>query len=261
MLRRLGSHIRNQWAGFLALFLVLTGGTAYALNGSNTVFSDDIVNGQVLSGDVKDNGLTANDIAQNTLGFRETATSAADEIEYGSIDEWDVADNSLGFRETATSASDEIKYGSIDDWDVADGSLGRADFQNGLLPEARFNESSTGSLSATFEQITSRYVPEGSWVAFANLRTDGNSAPRPEVYCELRDPNGVIGWGVDAIPDIYDDYEGDFDFIGGRATFTIQGGSQAPPGGHIISVWCKAPGAPNTGVDAQLMLIHVGRFQ
>ncbi len=31
----------------LALFLVLTGGTAVALKGSNTVFSDDIVNDQV----------------------------------------------------------------------------------------------------------------------------------------------------------------------------------------------------------------------
>ena len=31
----------------LSLFLVLSGGTAVALTGSNTVFSDDIVNGQV----------------------------------------------------------------------------------------------------------------------------------------------------------------------------------------------------------------------
>jgi hypothetical protein len=31
----------------LALFLVLTGGTAIALDGHNTVFSDDIVNGKV----------------------------------------------------------------------------------------------------------------------------------------------------------------------------------------------------------------------
>ena len=36
----------------IALFLVLTGGTAVALNGANTVFSDDIVNGEVKSPDL-----------------------------------------------------------------------------------------------------------------------------------------------------------------------------------------------------------------
>jgi hypothetical protein len=38
--------------GALALFLVLTGGSAYALSGHNTVFSDDIVNGQVKRADL-----------------------------------------------------------------------------------------------------------------------------------------------------------------------------------------------------------------
>ena len=48
----------------------------------------------------------------------------------------------------------------------------------------------------------------------------------------------------------------------GDATFTIQGLSQAPSGGgHIISVWCKTNQGSNTELDAQLMLIHVGRFQ
>jgi hypothetical protein len=33
--------------------LVLTGGTAYALDGSNTVFGDDIVDGQVRTADIR----------------------------------------------------------------------------------------------------------------------------------------------------------------------------------------------------------------
>jgi hypothetical protein len=41
---RLRAHLRAQWAGLLALALVLAGGTAYA---ANTVFTQDIVNGQV----------------------------------------------------------------------------------------------------------------------------------------------------------------------------------------------------------------------
>src|SRR6266545_4169132 len=50
-------HVRRHLtfanvASGLALFLVLTGGTAMALQGHNTVFSDDIVNGQVKEADV-----------------------------------------------------------------------------------------------------------------------------------------------------------------------------------------------------------------
>ena len=41
---RVLDHLRSQWAGLLALLLVLAGGTAYA---ANSVFSQDIVNGQV----------------------------------------------------------------------------------------------------------------------------------------------------------------------------------------------------------------------
>jgi hypothetical protein len=52
----------------LSLFLVLSGGTAVALTGSNTVFSDDIVNGQVKSPDVLNDSLTGADVKESRLG-------------------------------------------------------------------------------------------------------------------------------------------------------------------------------------------------
>jgi hypothetical protein len=78
---RLIEHVRSQWMGALALFLVIAGGTAYA---ANTVFSSDIVDGevkaadiataavrspelatgQVRSSDVRDGGLTGADVGQ-----------------------------------------------------------------------------------------------------------------------------------------------------------------------------------------------------
>jgi hypothetical protein len=52
-------HLRRQWMGALALFLVLTGGSAYAagaldgpLSGTNRVGSLDIIDGQVRSEDI-----------------------------------------------------------------------------------------------------------------------------------------------------------------------------------------------------------------
>jgi len=63
MLSSLVAHVRQQWMGALALFLVLTGGIAYA---ANTVFSRDIVNNQIRSVDVRNEraggGLTGADI-------------------------------------------------------------------------------------------------------------------------------------------------------------------------------------------------------
>jgi hypothetical protein len=47
--------------------LVLTGGTAYALDGSNTVFGDDIVNGQVRTADIRDANLTTADIHSDAV--------------------------------------------------------------------------------------------------------------------------------------------------------------------------------------------------
>src|SRR5262245_58257866 len=53
----------------LALFLVLAGGSAVALNGSNTVFSDDIVNGQVKTQDLSTPSGAGAVFARNTNGL------------------------------------------------------------------------------------------------------------------------------------------------------------------------------------------------
>ena len=72
MRSRAWSHFRGNAVAYLALFFALTGGTAYALAGSNTVFSDDITNGQVRSSDVANDNtsaaLTGTDIRANSLG-------------------------------------------------------------------------------------------------------------------------------------------------------------------------------------------------
>ncbi|RHW24170.1 hypothetical protein D0Z08_25975 [Nocardioides immobilis] len=73
-MRHIGRQLRAQWAGYLSIFLFLSVGTAYALPGSNTVFSDDIVDGQVHTADVADDSLTGRDI--RILGNRDIANDA-----------------------------------------------------------------------------------------------------------------------------------------------------------------------------------------
>ena len=67
MIGKLFAHLRQQWLGALAAALVLTGGAAHALDGSNTVFSDDIVNGEVRTADIRDANLTTADIRSDAV--------------------------------------------------------------------------------------------------------------------------------------------------------------------------------------------------
>jgi hypothetical protein len=70
---RLFAHLRQQWLGALALLLLLTGGTAYALDGSNTVFTDDIVNGDVRTADLANDGVTGAKLADGAVGSQQIA--------------------------------------------------------------------------------------------------------------------------------------------------------------------------------------------
>jgi hypothetical protein len=55
----------------LALVVAVGGGTAYALNGHNTVFSDDVVNGQVKTADLGSGAVTTRKVANNSLTARD----------------------------------------------------------------------------------------------------------------------------------------------------------------------------------------------
>ena len=57
-------HLRAQWAGALALFLVIAGGTAYA---ANTIGSTDIINGQVKSADIGTGQAQSIDVKDESL--------------------------------------------------------------------------------------------------------------------------------------------------------------------------------------------------
>ncbi len=87
MLKTLGSHVRANLVGYFALFLVLTTGSAVALNGSNTVFSDDIVNGEVKTPDLGANSVATGKIADGQV--------TAPDLGANSVNSSKVTDNSL----------------------------------------------------------------------------------------------------------------------------------------------------------------------
>jgi hypothetical protein len=121
---------------YVALFFALTGSAA-ALTGQNTVFSDDITNGevksadigagQVKSPDILDSGVKAPDIADGHVRSPEIATDAVGSSE--------IADNAVDSSEIAANAvgSSKIAANSVDGGKVADNSLDGADINEGTL--------------------------------------------------------------------------------------------------------------------------------
>ena len=102
---------------YLSLFLVLTGGTAVALSGSNTVFSDDITNGEVKTSDiaeqavgtgkVKDSSLTGQDIKPDSIGGPRIVESSLGKVP--NADKLDNLDSSAFTRRTCGIASGAIQ--------------------------------------------------------------------------------------------------------------------------------------------------------
>jgi hypothetical protein len=96
MLARLLAQLRQQWMGALALFLVLTGGTAYA---ANTVLSSDIVDGEVKSVDIGTSQIRSGDVRNDNLSA-------------GGLSSTDLAPGSVG--------PSEVTDGTLNDEDVAE---------------------------------------------------------------------------------------------------------------------------------------------
>ena len=117
-------------AGFTTLFLGLTGGTAIALDGSNTVFSDDISNGEVKSVDLGTGEVKAADIATGSiLG----AKLAADAV------------NSAKLGDGQVKAAD-LAPGAVSSSTIANGAILGSDVQNNALTGAQVDESTLAGL-------------------------------------------------------------------------------------------------------------------
>jgi hypothetical protein len=138
MSKRIRDHIRGNVVGYVALFLVLTGGTAQALNGSNTVFSDDIVNQQVKTEDVNSGAVT-------------TSRLAPDAVKTGRV-----ADNNLTGADIADSSltGNDVQQGSIFGGNIANGTVASQDLQAGAVASAQI-----GSITRRAESVV---VPGGT---------------------------------------------------------------------------------------------------
>jgi hypothetical protein len=90
MRRRILAHLKGNAVAYLALFVALGGTSAYA---ANTVFSADIVNGEVKSVDVGDGEIGSADVKDNSLNTFDVHSFLGVDIVDGTITGADLASN------------------------------------------------------------------------------------------------------------------------------------------------------------------------
>jgi hypothetical protein len=137
------THLRSHIVGYVALFVALSG-TAVGLPDGDTVFSDDIVNGQVKtndisnsngvrSADVRDDtaaggGLAASDLGPDSVGRSEIVSDAVGpfQIDADAVDSSEIATHAVGNSEIAANSVDTTKIGleAVSKPDLASNAVG-----------------------------------------------------------------------------------------------------------------------------------------
>ena len=127
-------HLRANAVGYLALFVALSG-TAVALPATNTVFSSDIVNGEVKSKDISDtNGVRSVDVRD-------------DDKKGGGLAAVDLARGSVGSSEIVTDGvgSPEIKADAVRGSEIATDGVGGAEIEPDAIRASEIATDGVGS--------------------------------------------------------------------------------------------------------------------
>jgi hypothetical protein len=92
MVRSAGGYFRQNVVAFLALFVALGGTGAYA---ANTVFSSDIVDGEVKSIDIGQNEIGSADVKDNTINTFDVHSFVGADVVDGTLEDQDVGQATL----------------------------------------------------------------------------------------------------------------------------------------------------------------------
>jgi hypothetical protein len=250
----------------IGCFAVLATGTAYA---ANTVFSTDIVDGEVKSVDIGNNEIGSSDIKDNSINTFDVHSfigedvidgtlTGADLANTSSLGSLDIHEESLLFNNTLNS--NDIGAQAVGSEEVANDSLGGGDINESNLnmpptTTATFAGATT-TVDATdgFKKINSKVLPAGAYAVVATVNMDvfagGSGTLTRTAICELRNGANVIGGATDRRMR-----------QGGDSVFrsmSMNGGAQVPAGGEV-SVWCQTQEFRET-TYSQMMFIRLDGF-
>lgn len=130
--------IRNlllRSSGFTVLAVLLMAGAAQSLSGTNTVFTDDISDGNVQKSDIAANAVT-------TSRIRDGNVTRAD-IALGAVSSGRIADGGVRLADLGANSVDSSKIldGSVASGDITDGTVASADVADNALTGDDVDES------------------------------------------------------------------------------------------------------------------------
>lgn len=126
MHRKLSSHFRSNVVAYLALFVALGGTTAYA---ADTVFSEDIVDGEVKTADIGASQVQSTDIGGSQVLSADIASSAvtSSDLAANSVSQSKILDSTvkapeIGVNAVGASEFTDVKVKSSPEFSVNDNS-------------------------------------------------------------------------------------------------------------------------------------------
>ncbi len=133
---RIRNHIRSNIIGYVALFFAFTA-SAVALPGTNTVFTDDITNGEVRTADLQEDSVNGNKLRDDSTASRHVVDNSlrTDDILDESLAAADLAPDSVGSSEVIDESlsTSDLGTGSVAASEIVDDSVGSAEIAPGIV--------------------------------------------------------------------------------------------------------------------------------
>ncbi len=203
MSTRIRNHLRGNVVGYIALFLVLTGGVAYASSAiapPNSVDSAAIINGEVKNPDLGANSVTSGKILDANVNASDLNTNSvtSGKILDGNVKTPDYQDGSVTNPKLAPDAvtSDKIQDGSVGNADLAP----RENVTSPTLSSCDgFNNWTTGAAAAQdvgFWKDRSGVVHLQGSVSCAGNATEGGAIFNLPAGYRPAATDGVVRWAA-----------------------------------------------------------------
>ncbi len=131
---KLGNHARSNAIAYIALFFAVGGGTAFA---ANTVFSSDIVNGEVTSPDIGGGEVATSDLANDSVTGAKIPNDTLGnvDIKAGGVRASEIANGNVGTLELAADAvtSTAIATDAVGASEIGADTIGSSEIAPGIV--------------------------------------------------------------------------------------------------------------------------------
>ena len=243
---------------FLALTIALGTGGAYA---ANTVFSTDIVDGEVKHADLAGNSVTSTNIYNGSVLNAEIGADAVDgsKILDAAIAQADLAGNSVGSAQIQTDGvgATEIANDSIDSGEIFNDSLFASDLAGSSVGTSELQDAAVATADLANSAVTGAKVAGNSLttadIAGADVNGGGISVPTgyvPNGRCRQLDAN--VG-GAKAGEGVV------FSLKAALQDGVVIYGQRVPSDGHVTFSVCNFSGTTQAAIsDIPVRVITFG---